>query len=267
MPIGRILRAITGRTRRRNRVTPGQASAEQVPEVTAQRTARQTRRTQRQGLKQIAKDYVNDIKNIRTQLKSKRTEYEEAVSQNQPQAILEIIKNEFRAIARTWPRFTGNVRVQGDPTARPYPEDNVIKKIGLRDKINIVKTSLLVEREINERSRLDVAEAVLETMSSDTTMFKNYLRTHLSPPGYPNVDEDEDEYNREAWEDDESPNPRYGRSPERAPGYDALPTIPQGTRRRSMSPSTPPPRYSPGGVNAGGYKKKRKGRKNKTRRY
>ena len=255
MPIGQILRAITGRTRRRNRVTPGQA-----PEV----TSRQTRRTQRQGLKQIAKDYINDIKNIRTQLKAKRAEYEEAVLQNQPTAILEIIKNEFRAIARTWPRFTENVRVQGDPTARPYPEDDVIKKIGLRDKINIVKTSLLVEREMNNRSRLTVAEAVLETMSSDITMFKNYLRTHLSPPGYSGVNEDDDE-DVQGWEDDESPNPRYGRSPERAPGYDS--PIPQGTRRRSMSPSTPPPRYSPGGVNAGGYKKKRKGRKNKTRRY
>ena len=261
MPIGRILRAITGRTRRNNRVNPGQ-----VPEVTPQRTARQTRRTERQGLKQIAKDYVNDIKNIRTQLKAKRHEYEEAVLQNQPQAILEIIKNEFRVIARTWPRFTGNVRVQDNPMAFPYPENNVIKLIGLRDKINIVKTSLLVEREINDRSRLDVAEAVLETMSSDTTMFKNYLRTKLSPPGYIGVNEDDDE-DVQGYEDDESPNPRYGRSPERAPGYDS--PIPQGTRRRSMSPSTPPPRYSPGGVNAGGssYKKKRKGIKNKTRRY
>ena len=173
MPIARIIRAITG-TRRRNRVTPGQGQAGQAlpQEVTAQRTARQTRRTARQGLKQIAKDYVNDIKNIRTQLKAKRAEYREAVSQNQPEAILEIIKNEFRAIARTWPRFTGNVRVQ-DPTARPYPEDNVIKKIGLLDKINIVKTTLLVEREINDRSRLIVAEAVLETMSPDLFMFKD----------------------------------------------------------------------------------------------
>ena len=261
MPIGRILRAITGRTRRRNnRVNPGQ-----VPEVTPQRTARQTRRTERQGLKQIAKDYVNDIKNIRTQLKAKRDEYREAVLQNQPEAILEIIKNEFRVIARTWPRFTGNVRVQ-DPTALPYPEDNVIKKIGLRDKINIVKTTLLVEREINDRSRLIVAEAVLETMYPDLFMFKSYLRTHLSPPGYPRADEDEYEYNDESWEDDESPNSRYGTVPEEPPAFDA--PIPHVTRRRSMSPSPPPPRYSPGGVSAGGgtYKKKRKGRKNKTRR-
>jgi len=247
MPIGRILRAITG-TRRRNRVTPGQAPAEQV---TAQRTARQTRRTSSQGLKQIAKDYVNDIKNIRTQLKAKLAEYRQP---NQPEAILEIIKNEFRAIARTWPRFTGNVRVQGDPTARPYPEDNVIKKIGLRDKINIVKTSLLVEREMNNRSRLIVAEAVLETMSPDLFMFKSYLRTHLSPPGYSGVNEDEYEYNDEGWEDDESPNPRYGTVPEEPPAFDA--PIPQVTRRRSP----PPPRYSPGGVIAGG------GYKNKTRR-
>jgi len=101
-------------------------------------------------------------------------------------------------------------------------------------------------------------------MSSDTTMFKNYLRTHLSPPGYERPYDDDDDDNQ-AWEDDPSPNTRYGRSPERAPSYDS--PIPQVTRRRSMSPSTPPPRYSPGGVNIGGYKKKRKGRKNKTRRY
>lgn len=203
-------------------------------------------------LKQIAKDYVSAIKKLRADLKDKRAEYREAVQRGDQPEALETIKNEFREIAGTWPRFTGNVRVrvQDDPTALPYPENNVIKKIGVLDKINIVKTSFLVEREINVRSRLNVSMAVLDMMQPGVVNFKRYLRKNLSPPGYPHQYYDDED---EEWEGDTS----YGIIPEIPPEYGA--PIQQVTRRRSRSRS-PPPGYR---ITAGGYKKK----KNKTRRF
>ena len=216
-------------------------------------------------LKQIAKDYVSAIKKLRADLKAKRAEYREAVQRDEANPDLDTIKNEFRAIARTWPRFTGNVRVQDDPTALPYPENNVIERIGVRDKINIVKTSFLVEREINVRSRVNVSMAALDMMQPGVVNFKRYLRKNLSPPVYPfQYDEDEDE--DEDWEGEgegegytRNSRSRYGIVPASAPVYGELP-IQQVTRRRSRSRSrSPPPNYR---ITAGGYKKK----KNKTRR-
>ncbi len=273
MPVG-FLSRIT--RRRRNRVGPqGEetrriSSAEQARRaerqehratmqahraaIQAERQAQRRAETAaRPQYMQIAKAYIDDIKRLRVELKEKRDEYH---VENQPSAILEIIKNEFRQIAQKWPRFEGNERVQIQ-TADPYPESQVIALIGMSDRKNIIKTAILIRREIANRKPFEGLWSIFASIG-EIAMFEYYVSKYVNPPSYPYQYEEDDDYDYEEAEDIFEPrypaNPRYGITLEGPPEYT------QGrTRRNTPSPREPsPPAYSPGNMTAGKRRRRRK---------
>jgi hypothetical protein len=210
----------------------------------------------------IAKQYIDDIKVIRSLLRKKRNEYKLAENRND---ITEMNKKkvEFDEIWQTrWPYYNGMDRVSYSSSAKPYPTDGVLSKTNARARWQMIATALLARRGVDKRRPFEgLVPKINGAIEKDE--FKWAIRKYINPnryehpPSYPRGSseegeeweeyEDSDVRRRQAEEQLVNPfpgqRPRYRNRPER-PYADIAPEgspglVTEGTAPKYSSPDYP----------------------------
>jgi hypothetical protein len=142
----------------------------------------------------IAREYVDDIKKIRTKLREKRDDYTKA-KKNKDTVKMNLAEAEFIEVAHTWPYFTmiGNT-VQVDRVRQPYitnpplnaapfPPDGVLMKTTAAERWKIVATALLIRRRLDKRK---LFEGLLNKFNASDGIndFKKTVKKYVNPPTY-----------------------------------------------------------------------------------
>ena len=204
----------------------------------------------------LAKEYVGKIKIIRSLLREKRSEYNLAEFKRShgraTQADVNRKKAEFDNIWQTqWPYYNGVDRVVYSQTAKPYPPDGVIQKIGFRERWAIISTALLAQRGVDKRRRLEGLVPKING-AADVNEFKMAIDKYTNPiryenpPSYPRGSSAEEEEGAE-WEEYVDNDVRQ----ETPPADPFFGQRPRYTRRRDRSYADMPPEGSPGLITPG----------------
>jgi hypothetical protein len=142
----------------------------------------------------IAREYVDDIKKIRTKLREKRDDYTKA-KKNKDTVKMNLAEAEFIEVAHTWPYFTmiGNT-VQVDRVRQPYitnpplnaapfPPDGVLMKTTAAERWKIVATALLIRRRLDKRK---LFEGLISKFNASDSIneFKKTVKKYVNPPTY-----------------------------------------------------------------------------------
>jgi len=212
---------------------------------------RQTRRTTNPD-KIAAKEYVKTIKDLRVELKAIQQQYRDA------EAIVKNPQNEKANIKAI--NDMRNASLDKDEIVFPLPIKqgesemslNIIKKIKIKERWNIIATAKLWKRDLSLK-RKPLGEAVDKLNAAlEPVEFKAQLKflTRPRPDSRINENNLSGPYGNPAPPAYENPGPSY--KSEKSSKY-GFPT------------STPPPEYPPPNYTVGGSRHKRKN-KNKTRK-
>jgi hypothetical protein len=208
-------------------------------------------------LKEFAKEYIDIITRIHTDLKAKRAEYKRATSE-----IDKIrIKDEFDNIWLTqWPHYTDSSPHPVPNGTEPYPPFPIMKKFSLSKRKFIAKTALSAHIGAANRRRFEGLNHIIDA-TLDLIQLRNVIKKYLQPPNYPvyrdEIYEDEyyDDEGYELMEPDISRRTRrrhYGQARTPSPIREVAPAYYSPGNTPLRDSSSPPPRYSPGSRTAGG---------------
>jgi hypothetical protein len=183
-------------------------------------------------------------------LRIKRDEYKLAESTGD-EVEMNKMKAEFDEIWQTkWPHYNGIDRVPYSPIAKPYPPDEVIKKISARARWQIIATALLARRGVDKRRRFEgLVPKINGAVEKDEFKWaiKEYIKPirYERPPAYPRGSSEESEEGD--WEEYIDPGVRQV-TPPANPFPGRQPTY---RNRRERPYADMPPEGSPGRLTEG----------------